>query len=550
MGNTKWVVSPKVSDDLEEQLLANRDIKDAKAFFNPILSPQPIVDQKQLDIAVSRIRKAIQDQESVYIYGDFDVDGVTATAVLWESLDKLGAKVMPYIPHREKEGYGLSDAGLKELKEKGGILVISVDCGISAVEQSKLAKKLGLELIITDHHQRGDSDPEALAILHTYELCGVGVAYELAEALYKYYDQPLPKELLDLVALGTISDMVPLIGKNRALVKFGLEQLNQTKRLGLKEIIRSAGIDQKQLGVFEVGFVIAPRLNAMGRLEHAYDSLRTLLTRDPNRAQELASKLTLTNMERQRITKETLIHANQILDAEGKDNKIFVLYHETWQQGVVGLVAGRLTDKYCRPVLVISKGATESKGSARSINGFNIVEAIRSCSDILINCGGHPAAAGFTIPTNKIDEFKNRLNDWAKSRLDDTNLIPIIKIDAELPEKLITDATFNQVQKFAPFGMSNPEPVFCTNNLLIRSLRTIGDDNKHLKLYLKSVSGPGDIEAIGFGLGSRISELQLGMGVNVAYTLTVDAWNGKSRIVLKLRDFHPSTNYIVPTKNL
>src|SRR3989338_10321505 len=233
---------------------------------------------------------------------------------------------MPYIPHREKEGYGLSDAGLKELKEKGGILVISVDCGISAVEQSKLAKKLGLELIITDHDQRGDSDPEALAILHTYELCGVGVAYELAEALYKYYDQPLPKELLDLVALGTISDMVPLIGKNRALVKFGLEQLNQTKRLGLKEIIRSAGIDQKQLGVFEVGFIIAPRLNAMGRLEHAYDSLRILLPHSSTRANELAARISLTNRERQRLTKETIEQAKSILERTGKNKKLLFLH--------------------------------------------------------------------------------------------------------------------------------------------------------------------------------------------------------------------------------
>lgn len=551
MTPAKWVVLPKVSDNLEEQLLANRQIKDKDSFFNPAISPQPLVDLTQLQIALERIKKAIDPpaggKELIYIYGDFDVDGVTATALLWETLNDLGAKVMPYIPHREKEGYGLAEKGLRQIAEKGGRLVITVDCGVGAIEQAKLAKELGLELIITDHHQKSGELPEAVAILHTYELSGVGVAYELASALYESFGQPTPVELLDLVCIGTIADMVPLLGKNRSFAKLGLAEMNQTKRAGLRAIVEEAAIKLGNLGTFEVSFIIAPRLNAMGRLEHAYDSLRILLTKDPDKARLLARKLSLTNSERQRLTREAIEQAQEILELEGKNKKMFVLHNEGWQQGIIGLVAGKLTDQYCRPVLVISKGEVHSKGSARSVNGINIVEAIQSCSDILVNCGGHPAAAGFTIETERIPEFKERVTKWAEDKLNYDSFIPEIKIEAQLRAEELNLETHTLVAQFAPFGIGNPQPLFLTCGLTVHQVRTVGSEGKHLKLILgipaRNVwSLTNSIEAIGFGMGKKLMEVRIGSRIDIAYVLDVDRWNGKEKLVLKLKDFRPSEN--------
>lgn len=545
MTPAKWVVLDRVSDNLEEQLLANRQIKDKDSFFNSTISPEPLVDKDQLQIAIQRIKKAIDAQEQVYIYGDFDVDGVTATAILWETLNDLGAKVLPYIPHREKEGYGLAETGLRQIAEKGGKLVITVDCGVGAIEQAKLAKKLGLELIITDHHQKSDELPEAVAILHTSELCGAGVAYELANALYQSFKQQTPAELLDLVCIGTIADMVPLLGKNRAFAKLGLEQLNKTKRLGLRAIMEEAAIKLGNLGTFEVSFIIAPRLNAMGRLEHAYDSLRLLLTRDLERARALSRKLSLTNAERQRLTKEAIEQAQEILEKEGKNKKMFVLQGVGWQQGIIGLVAGRLTDQYCRPVLVISKGEVHSKGSARSVNGINIVEAIQSCSDILVNCGGHPAAAGFTIETERIPEFTERVTKWAEDKLNYDSFIPEIKIETELKTQDLNLETTAMVSQFAPFGIGNLEPLFLTKDLTVHQVRTVGSEGKHLKLILgipnRNVwSLTNSIEAIGFGMGKKFMEVRIGSRIDVAYVLDIDRWNGNEKLVLKLKDLRDS----------
>lgn len=547
MTSAKWVVLDRVSDDLEEQLLANRQIKDKEFFFNPTISPEPLVDKDQLQIAVQRIKKSIAQKEQVYIYGDFDVDGVTATAILWETLNNLGAKVLPYIPHREKEGYGLSETGLKQIAEKGGKLVITVDCGIGAIEQAKLAKEFGLELIITDHHQKSDELPEAVAILHTYELCGAGVAHELANALYQSVGSAPPPELLDLVCIGTIADMVPLLGKNRAFAKLGLEQLNKTKRLGLRAIIEEVAIKLGNLGTFEISFIIAPRLNAMGRLEHAYDSLRILLTKDPDKARLLARKLSLTNSERQRLTREAIEQAQEILEKESKNKKMFVLHNEGWQQGIIGLVAGRLTDQYCRPVLVISKGEVHSKGSARSVNGINIVEAIQSCSDILVNCGGHPAAAGFTIETERIPEFKERLAKWAEDKLTSDSFIPEIKIEAQFRAQDLNLETCALVAQFAPFGMGNPKPLFLTQDLTVHQVRTVGSEGKHLKLILgvpnENVwSLTNSIEAIGFGMGKKFMDVRIGSRIDVVFCLDEDNWNGNKKLVLKLKDFKTSTN--------
>ncbi|MCL5411734.1 MAG: single-stranded-DNA-specific exonuclease RecJ [Patescibacteria group bacterium] len=550
MKEKRWVVAPRVKEDLIEQLLYNRQITDEvekNKFFNPSLDPQPLISKDQLKKAIKRIRQAVEGKEPIVVYGDFDVDGVTSTALLWETLNKFGAKVTPYIPHREKEGYGLSEGAIKEIAEKRVKLIITVDCGINAVSEVALANSLGIEVIVTDHHHRQEDLPEALAILHTTDLAGVGVAYELSTAIFKEFGQIIPVEALDLVALGTVADMVPLLGKNRSLVKHGLKQLNQTTRFGLQAMMVEAGVKVGSLGTYEIGFMLAPRLNAMGRMEHAMDSLRLLLTTRKERAENLAQRLGETNAQRQRLTLETIDHARTIYADAEKGKKILVLSHEGWQQGVIGLVAGRLADELGRPVLAVSRGEELSKGSARSIGGFNIIDAICSCSDILVSHGGHPQAAGFTLETKNLAEFEKRLVSWAEDKLKDEDLTPLLKVEAEVTPDQISFETIRQLRQFEPFGMGNPEPIFLGRGFEVKDFRTVGSDGKHLKLRLGAeVMGAwkrqGVYEAIGFGLGEWKLKLRPGMKVDVAFVLEEDNWNGNKKLQLKVKDLKLAHN--------
>lgn len=517
-----WEILPRTERDLISQLLKNRKISDPDKFFRPQITD--LTDPLRLDgvkEARDRIKKAVDSQEKIVIYGDYDVDGVTATAVLWEAVDKLGGKVLPYIPDRFTEGYGINSEAIKKLASDGTKLIISVDSGVRSYEEISLAKKLGVDFIITDHHVLPEKLPPALAIVHTTELAGVGVSYKLAQTL-------IDKPALELVALGTIADIVPLTGENRILAKFGLEELRKTTRPGLLAIYEEAGIDRRSIGSYEVGFIIDPRLNAMGRLEHALDSLRALLTRDPVRARELAKKLGATNEERRRRTLTMLEHARESI-RDGRKEKIWVVSHESYEQGIIGLIAGRLAEEWYRPVIAIAEGKELSKGSARSIAAFNVVEAIESAKDLLVSYGGHPQAAGFTIQTKNITKFRRALQEYIENKVSEEDLKRRIVVDAEVDTKDLTFDLARKIEEFAPFGPANPTPTLVVRNLLVGQMRLLSE-NKHLRVNL------GPIEAIGFGMGERGSEIRPGMVVDAAFNLEINSWQDRERLQLKLKD--------------
>lgn len=521
----RWEILEKVkSEDIVKILLQNRGIKTKKEIEEFLHPPYPpyIPDLPDMGKAVTRIKKAIKDKESIVVYADYDADGITAGAILWEALHRLGASVMPYIPHRVEEGYGLSIKGIDAVREQyDPSLIITVDHGITAWEKVKYAKDQGIDVIVTDHHVKPDKLPDC-TIVHTTELSGAGVSWFLAKEL--------GDASLDLAAIGTIADMVPLVSSNRSIVKHGLVALNDTKRVGLEALIADAGLTKGNLDVYAVSHMLAPRLNAMGRLEHAMDALRLLCTKRKDKAVLLAEKLGLTNRERQKLTSDTTIHAISVIPKVLR--KIIFISHESYNPGVIGLVAGKLVEEYYRPAIVVSKGETFSKASARSISGFNIVEAIRTCSDILVDVGGHPMAAGFTVETKNLTLLQERLEKLAEDELDEEKLIRTLKIDMEIPLEAVTPALYKEIQQLAPFGFGNPEPVFATRNVTVTESRLVGAEGKHLKLRFSSM------DAIAFNMGNLYSQLQHQATVDLAYTIDMNTWNGNSRLQLKVKDIH------------
>ncbi len=523
-----WEITRRTEPDLIDQLLKNRgiDTADREKFFNPKLTdlrdPLKLPGVKE---ARDRILSAIKTKEKIVIYGDYDVDGITATAVLWEAIASLGGKVMPYIPNRFSEGYGVNADAVEKLAAEGNKLIISVDSGVRSFDEVALANKLGVDFIVTDHHVLPEKLPPALAVVHTTELAGVGVAYTLARTLVE-------KPALELVALGTIADIVPLVGDNRILAKFGMEELKKTNRPGLLALYEEAGIDRRKIGVYEVGFILDPRLNAMGRLESAMDSLRILLTKDPVRARDLARKLGATNDERRRKTLEMVDHARSAV-GDGFREKLWVVSHSSYEQGIIGLIAGRLCEEWSRPVIAIAEDKEFSKGSARSIEAFNVVLAIESAKDLLVAYGGHPQAAGFTIETRKIPEFRNRLQEYIETKVKEEDLQKKLVIDAEVKPSEITANLAKQLEDFSPTGIGNPTPLFVAKNLEVGAMRLLSE-NRHLRVDL------GGIEAIGFGMGERGAEIRPGMKIDAIFHIEMNSWQDRERLQLKLRDFKVS----------
>lgn len=514
-------------------LLDNRNIKTKKEideFLNPKLKNVTVqsvgIDKDELKKSVKRIKEAIKNKEQIIIFGDYDVDGISGSAILWETFNLLGGKVLPYIPHRIEEGYGLSVKGIENLllKVPNVKLIITVDNGIVANSAVEFSNERGIDVIITDHHVPSQVKPKAYSIVHTTKLCGAGVAYMLSLEFDSKIDH------LELVALATIADLVPLIGPSRTLTKFGLEGLRGTQRIGLLELFKEAGIDKDLIGTYEVGHIIAPRLNAMGRLESAMDSLRLLCTRNPDRAKELARKLSSTNMQRQNITQKTVFEAIAQVKVRKTDlSRLIFVADKNYQQGVIGLVAGKLVEQYYLPSIVVSKGELLSRASARSISGFNIIEFIRSASEFLVDAGGHPMAAGFTVETAKIELVQKKLEELALKQVTKKMLNQTLRIDCELPLGSLTNSLYDAIQKLAPFGMGNPIPVF-TSKGVIEDMRTVGQDAKHIRLRFSGMDG------IWFGTGDRINEFKIGNKMNVAYALDQDVWNGEKRLQLKIKD--------------
>lgn len=542
MGEKKWEVRTRLearggkleTKEIIEVLLGNRGIRTEREkaeFFCPT-RPETIevknfkLSAREVGKAVRRIVEAKKKGEGVVVYGDYDADGICATAIMWEALDALGVEALPYIPERVSEGYGLNAESIKKLKAKDPKLklIVTVDNGVVALEAIGAAKKLGIEVIVTDHHKAEKKLPRAAAIVHTTEVSGSAVAWILARELGV-------TKGLELVAIGTVADQIPLLGVNRSLVKYGLKDLNKTRRLGLLALLEEAVIEPGKVGSYEINYMIAPRINAMGRLAEGMDSLRLLCTRREERARELARELGRVNRKRQKMVEEAYMKAESGMASVGK---IIFAVDETYHEGVIGLIASGLVEKFYRPAIVFSRGETISKASARSVAGFDMIETIREMGEYLIEGGGHPMAAGFTIETASIEVFQKGLEKIAEERLTEGVLERKLMIDAEIGFGQLGWELVEEIEKFEPLGLGNPAAVFATHGVEVVSVRAVGQEGKHLKLILRNEGR--EYEGIGFGLGRYMMEIKEGESVGVAYSLERNIWNGRENLQLKIKD--------------
>ena len=561
----RWQIAPRVSSlvvarfpnlhPLIVQVLYNRGVttpEQAEVFLAPDSAIGNPFQLLGINEAVDRIRRAIRTGEAIAVYGDFDVDGVTATALLVQALQSMGAKVKPYIPHRIDEGYGLNLEALTQLKEQGVRVVITVDCGIRSLKEVAFGKEIGLDMIVTDHHAPGDEMPDGFATINPKQtgckypfkdLSGVGVAFKLAQGLLRANEQmPLQKNrsvidenaLVDLVALGTVADLVPIIGENRALVKRGLERLRASERPGIQAMIRSASIKTDAIDAGTIGFIMGPRLNAAGRLESALNAYHLLATQYPGEADDLALKLEETNRERQRLTNEMTMRARESVLAKSETEHLLFVSEPDFPEGIVGLIASRLSEDFYRPAVAVHCGETESRGSARSISEFNIVSALDECRDLLVRHGGHAMAAGFTVTNENLPGLELRLREIAERNLASLELAPTMTIDAEAPLSEMTWTVHKSLEQLAPFGYGNREPVFLSRNVLVRDSRLVGAD--HLKLTVSD--GQVLWDAIAFRQGNWLGNLP--QRIDMAYQLEARTWNGESRLQLNVKDIKPT----------
>ncbi len=548
--------SLNISEPLAK-LLVQRDIKtfyQAKNFFRPDLDSlyDPFL-MAGMDTATKRVIKAITDNELIYVYGDYDVDGTCATSLLYLFLKELNANVDFYIPKRLVEGYGISNEGLDFIKSKNASLVIAVDCGITAVEEAHYAKTIGLDLIICDHHQPKDQLPNAIAVLdpikpgcnYPYKyLSGAGVAFKLAQGLSERIGKrDLPKKYLDLVALAGAADIVPLTGENRILVKEGLDQINTSPRPGIEALLKSAGLQKGSLTSGQVVFTIAPRINAVGRLGDARRAVELLITDRDDQAAELAKVLESENYERRKIDVDTFDYANSLVEnsLDLKKELAIILHQEEWHPGVIGIVASRLVEKYYRPTIMLTTVDGVAKGSARSINNFNIYEALKRCEDVLLHFGGHQAAAGLAIELDKLEQFRAKFNEIVRESISENDLIPEIQIDSEIKFGEITPKFIRILEQFAPFGPGNMRPVFLTRGVnILNNPRTVGSN--HLVVSFKHKSSQKVIDAIGFNLGEYLDLLKENKNSEFDIVFIIDKIEKEERSIpqLKLRDLRLS----------
>lgn len=557
----RWNVPPLITPEADSALIAfppvlrqilfNRGYAtdaEARAYLNakPNFNTDPF-QMTGMREAIDRIEYAIQQHESIAVYGDYDVDGVTATALLVETFQFLNAEVRGYIPNRFEEGYGLNNNALDELKADGVKLVITVDCGIRSPNEALYARTLGLDLIISDHHHPAEGDlPPALAVINPKQqgdiypdkdLAGVGIAYKIAEALLSLHAERsafILDSLLDLVALGTVADLAPLVGENRILVRRGLRQMKQTTRQGLFSLAAVSEIVLAKVNAGNIGFSLGPRLNAAGRLKEALAALELLTTKDVFRAGELAQVLDMQNRERQRITRDMQKRAEEI--AIGEDPDAFLLFaaQEDFNPGVVGLAASRLTETYYRPAIVAAKGEEETRGSCRSIPEFHITEALDQCADLLVRHGGHAAAAGFTVKNENLPELVLRLKARAAYQLSNVDLRPTVMADAEVSLVDVRPELFEKALKYLePTGYGNPNAAFVARNIKVKNARTVGADAKHLKLSLEDEKKFAH-DAIGFRLGEWQNKMP--PRVDILFTYEVNEFNGRVNYQLNLKD--------------
>jgi len=568
------------------QLLANKGLSNEaiKQFLKPDYQEHlhdPFLF-KDMKLAVELIKKHLEKKSKIIIYGDYDADGVTATAVMYKALEFLGCENLDiYIPHRESEGYGINKNAVEEISKSDVNLIITVDTGIRSIDEIALIKEKGIDIVLTDHHPTGEEVPDCLIINPNIDgeeypfkyLAGVGVAFKVAQALLGAREshaklnaklrenESFEKWLLDLVAIGTIADLMPLIDENRALVNYGLVVLNKTERLGVQKLIKIAqsGVDKqgnkREIDAWQIGYQLAPRLNAAGRLGHANTAYELLITEDKEEAIKIANKLNNTNKERQDITQEIFEQAEKNID---KNNKIlFAVYdgklEDAWPSGVMGLVAGKLTEKYYKPALAITKkegnSGEEVVGSARSITEFDIAGMLEKCAELLSHYGGHKQAAGFTVKTSppapllskervaendNLKKFLAKAKDIAEKKLKDIKLIPTLEIDLEINFDDVSEELYEALNKLKPFGVKNSQPKFVSKKLKVININNMGNEKQHLKLKLQQDKFIFD--AVGFSVPDEWRKVKIGDEIDLVYYIDINEWNGSRNIQLKIID--------------
>jgi single-stranded-DNA-specific exonuclease len=562
MQNKNWRIETPITSIADQELLGyppiirqvlfNRGYA-TKESASDFLQAKPCFDTSPWQLTgmretVDRVQAAIQHNELIVIYGDYDVDGVTATALLTQVLRALGGEVREYIPNRFDEGYGINNEALKSLYDSGVKLIISVDCGIRSPDEAAYARRLGLDLIITDHHQPSDELPTAFAIVNPKqpgdrypdkELAGVGVAFKIAEALIEARQSDFDKtQLLDLVALGTVADLAPLTGENRSLVRQGLLCIQNTKRQGLFSLANVAELNLRTTTATNIGFVLGPRLNAAGRLESALASFELLTTLDVMRAGQLALQLDQNNRDRQALTRQIQDQAEAMVLAENPSADLLFAVHPDFNAGVVGLAASRLAESYYRPAVVGQIGDETTRCSCRSIPEFHITEALDQCADLLVRHGGHKAAAGFTVRNENLNDLKARLLAIAVRELGGRELTPTLSADGEIPLANLKPELLEYLRELQPTGYGNPDAVFVTRGVKVKTSRTVGAEGKHLKMTVSD--GKILFDAIGFRLGHLQQDLSAEKKIDVMYTFETNEFNGRTYLQLNLRDVKKS----------
>lgn len=543
----KYRIPRVISTILLNRGIENEDVPSfMKKSMSNVINPNLMLD---MDKAVKRICEAVKNNEKIAVYGDYDVDGITATALLYEFLTSIGADAQYYIPDRKGEGYGINIMAVNKLFKQGVKLMITVDCGITAIGEVEFAKLQGMDVIITDHHTCKERVPAAAAAILNPKredceypfkhLAGAGVAFKLILALAvenKMNTNEIFSKYVDLAALGTIADVVPLTGENRIIVDKGLRVMQNPARPGIRAIMELSGAFEKKITSSVIAFSVAPRLNAAGRLGTATTAVELLLTKDAAKAREIALVLDNENKERQLTEKHIFDEALEMIAADPnfEKKKVIVLAKEDWHQGVIGIVASRLCDIYYKPCILISHSNGVGKGSGRSIRSFNLFDALTHCEKYLTDFGGHSVAAGLNINMNDLDSFIKEINKYAEETLTEQDMIPTVDIDCSLPERSLTVESAKTLSHLEPFGMGNEKPVFALSHAQVMNFAAVGTDNKHLRLRISKNNV--QINCIGFGMGNLASELSVGSHIDLAFQIDINAYQGNETVQLVLKD--------------